>query len=67
MKWYSTKKSQPSYDGWYIVRFSNCYKNIDLAYTLWGADLWLDYSEEDNLFKGAITHFAIPDPVEAEE
>lgn len=67
MKWYSTKKFQPSYDGHYIIRYLDDDGFVGTAICLWNAKNWVDYDENNHRFKGHITHFAIPDPVEIEE
>jgi hypothetical protein len=63
MKWYDINKFQMSYDGWYIVRCVNNTSHISISCVLWDGKVWIDYDENDNCFKGKITHFAIPEPV----
>lgn len=68
MKWYSTKKYKPSYEGYYIVRYIAPYisrgDHIAIDLISWDGKCWLD---DNNHEVDDITHFAIPDPVEIEE
>lgn len=66
MKWYSTKKYLPSYDGWYVIRWIDSHDHVGISYVLWNSKEWLDFNENDHAFKGKITHFMIPEPVEIE-
>jgi hypothetical protein len=64
MKWYSIKEFLPSYDGKYIIRYIDNRNYIDIKYVIYSGKEWLDYDEPDHLFKGNITHFSIPEPIE---
>jgi hypothetical protein len=67
MKWYSVKKYKPSFEGWYIIRFIDKNKSIGVDNMHWNGKNWLDYDQDDHLFKEIVTHFCIPAPVEIEE
>lgn len=65
-KWYSVKKFSPSCEGWYIIRYLDKHDIVCISYGLFNGKNWVDYNEPDSLFKGLITDFMIPDPVEIE-
>lgn len=64
MKWYSIKEFQPSYDGKYIMRYVLDDNFVNIKYTVCNGREWLDFDEPNDLLKGIVTHFSIPDPIE---
>jgi hypothetical protein len=68
MKWYSVKKYQPSYDGFYFVRYRDHLTSVtECAYVLYNGKHWCDFDRDNDLFQGIVTHFSMPEPVEIEE